>query len=270
MWECLHCRIVFVDVDGTRDRIQELYDHYYDNACFVSPPPTVITSLEELIQFAERFRKNGNWLDIGYGEGAVLRLAESYGWACYGTEISPRALDYGRQQGWAVTSNPSTDPRFEAGAFDVVTMIEVLEHVPDPFGLLTDMASWLRPGGLLYITTPNIHSLNGRILGPSWSIVSPPEHLVLWTIPALRCALRRAGFNVLRIRCHGLNPSEMLARLRYTGDGAESVDRNKSAVALSEAFARTSMRRRVKSAINMCLSASRLGDTVKVWARLER
>jgi SAM-dependent methyltransferase len=225
-----------------------------------------MSSLERLVEYADRFRETGRWLDLGYGEGALLTVAKRRGWSCYGVEVSERVLEYGRGQGWVVTSEPQSDPRFVAGNFDVVTMIEFLEHVTTPARFLDDAGCWLRRGGLLYVTTPNIRSLNGRILGLSWSVVSPPEHIVLWTVRALRSAVARAGFRVFRMRSEGLNPSEILALAR-SRRVENVVDRNKSAIALSEALSRTRARRALKTAINGGLNVLRLGDTLKVWAR---
>jgi SAM-dependent methyltransferase len=254
-------------VEAAAADIVSLYDHYYDRASFQTTP-TVSASLERLVRSAQEFRRTSRWLDIGFGEGGVLAVAQERGWLCYGIELSERALEHGRSRGWVVTSDPSDDPRFEAGTFDVVSMIEFLEHVPTPARILRDAARWLRPGGLLYLTTPNLESLNGRLLGLSWSIVSPPEHAVLWTASALRSALSVAGFRVVRIRSEGLNPVELLARLRSQSNRAP-VDRNQSAFALSEALSRNRFRRALKRVVNAGLSAFRLGDTVKVWALRE-
>src|SRR5262249_6175371 len=151
LFECLRCGAVSpwpANVDTG-----DLYDRYYDQAGFVATP-TATTSLERLVKYADQFRKTGRWLDLGYGEGALLAIAERRGWTCYGVELSGRALEYGRERGWVVASRPQSDPRFVAGDFDVVTMIEFLEHVVAPARFLNDAACWLRPGGLLYVTTP--------------------------------------------------------------------------------------------------------------------
>jgi hypothetical protein len=145
-------------------------------------------------------------------------------------------------------------------------MIETLEHVSEPGRFLNDAACWLRQGGLLYITTPNFRGLNGRMLGLRWSVVSPPEHIVLWTAPALRSAVATAGFRVVRMRTEGLNPSEILTLARWRKED-KPVDRLRSGVALSEAMSRTRARRALKTAINGGLNILRLGDTLKMWAR---
>jgi SAM-dependent methyltransferase len=253
-----------MEPEAAGPEILELYNHYYDRATFETGP-TAAASLERLVRSAEPFRKTGCWLDLGYGEGALLAIAERHGWACHGSEVSPRALECGRQRGWRVTTDPSGDSRFEPATFDVVSMIEFLEHLGDPIRFLGDAARWLRPGGLLYLTTPNAKSLNARLLGLSWSVVSPPEHIVLWTVRALRRVVTEAGFRVIRVRSEGLNPSEILARIRRAGK-VVAVDRNQSALALSEALSHSAVRRALKWTINAGLSTLRSGDTLKVWA----
>jgi len=256
---------VFTPAGAIGAEIIDLYTRYYERATF-DTEHHVARSLEKLVQSSERFRKTGRLLDVGYGEGALLGIAERRGWICGGTEVSPQALDYGRSRGWTVTKDPANDPRFREGAFDVVTMIELLEHLPEPIRFIEDGARLLRRGGLLYLTTPNAGSLNLRILGLRWSVVSPPEHLILWTVYALRQILNAAGFRVLRIRAEGFNPAEILASMRWSTSRRLSVDRVKSARALSEALSRGPVRRGAKVMVNSALSSLQIGDTLKVWA----
>lgn len=248
-----------------RTESDNLYEHYHDAAHFTLAP-LVQASLERVVSLGERSRLTGRWLDFGYGEGGLLDVAQRRGWACYGIEISRSMLDYGSKKGWTVTSDPRGDPRFADRTFDVVTIIEVLEHVADPVCLLSDAARWLRPGGLLYVTTPNARGLNCRILRQAWSVVCPPQHLILWTPRALRMALARAGFNTSRLRAEGFNPAEILAWVRGGRSAAESVNRYESGLALSAALERTRVRRIAKTVVNRGLSSLGLGDTLKVWA----
>jgi SAM-dependent methyltransferase len=257
---------VFVFPRPSSTEIHELYERYHNQATFFTPP-TATASLRRLVLSAEKFRSTGRWLDVGYGEGGLLTIAAEHGWTCYGIEISGRALEHGRRQGWSVSAEPSMDARFARSTFDVVTMIECLEHQSAPLKFLEESVEWLRPEGLLYLTTPNVQSLNCRLLGVNWSIVCPPEHIVLWTAGALRRVLERFGLQILSIRAEGCNPSEMLTRVRLADGGGPPVDRNRAGVALSETLARTRLRRAFKGGVNKCLSALALGDTLKVSAQ---
>lgn len=242
-----------------------LYASYYDR------PRTVLAqvvgaALERVVRGAEPYRQTGRWLDVGYGEGALLSVAARHGWRCHGTEVAADVLGEGLERGWVVDRETVDPERFPPRGFDVVTLIETLEHVPGPRGFLADAARLLRPGGLLFLTTPNADSVNRRLLGTAWSVVSPPEHLTLWTARGLQAAAESLGFQVDRLRTEGLNPVELLARLRPAAAG-EPVPRNEAALALNTAFFRSRWRRACKASINAGLSAFRLGDTLKLWAR---
>ena len=141
MAQCLKCCVVFLNARASEDAVTELYDHYYERARFELPPPAA-AALERLARSSEPYRKANRWLDVGYGEGGLLNIAQHHGWSCYGTEVSPQALGYGQQRGWTVT-NIEDDPRFPNGGFDVVTMIEFLEHAPAPEQFLRAAARWL-------------------------------------------------------------------------------------------------------------------------------
>ena len=262
---CSRCGVTFAPDPADPDEVRDMYDHYYDRPRQTIPASTQ-ASLDNLVASCDRFRRTGRWLDIGYGEGFLLSAAECGRWSCFGTEVSPTALEFGSGQGWAVTADADGDPRFSARGFDIVTMIELLEHVPAPDQFLRSAARLLRPGGLLYFTTPNGESINRRSLGLKWSIFSPPEHLTIWTAAGARKALKRAGFRVQQIRTEGLNPSEMLARLRPVRPSVHAPSRNATAQRLNEAMIRNPLRRLLKAGINTCLSAMKLGDTLKVWA----
>lgn len=266
LWRCVLCGTVFINGVTDERELDQLYDHYYDGSRF-EIPPVVARSLERLVASFEPWRRTGRWLDVGYGEGGLLSIAEQHGWQCYGTEISPPALVYGRQRGWTVSADAEHDARFPAQGFDVVTMIELLEHVPTPDRILQAAARWLRPGGLLYITTPNARSLNRWVLGLDWSVFAPPEHVTIWTVRGLVAALTRNGFTLHRVRSEGLNPAEWLARRRASTGATVTVNRNQAAFALNEALSRSRGRRALKSGINWCLSLLNIGDALKVWAR---
>ena len=81
----------------------------------------------------------------------------------------------------------------------MVTLIDVLEHVPDPAALLAAVHRRLLPGGVLAAVLPNAASLTRRLLGRRWPHYAP-EHLFFWTPAALRRQLAAAGFEVREIR----------------------------------------------------------------------
>jgi 2-polyprenyl-3-methyl-5-hydroxy-6-metoxy-1,4-benzoquinol methylase len=265
LWKCGGCGAIYARAEAVEAETAALYATYYDRPR-TELAPVVEAALARVVRGAAAFRQTGRWLDMGYGEGSLLAVAAADGWQCHGTEVGENVLEEGRSRGWTVARDTADTARFAPGGFDVVTLIETLEHVPGPRGFLADAARLLRPGGLLFLTTPNADSLNRRFLGASWSVISPPEHLTLWTARGLRAAASSLGFRVDRLRTEGLNPVEILARARPSPGGAP-VHRNEAALALNTAFSRSRWRRACKAAVNSGLSLLRVGDTLKLWAR---
>jgi 2-polyprenyl-3-methyl-5-hydroxy-6-metoxy-1,4-benzoquinol methylase len=79
--------------------------------------------------------------------------------------------------------------------FDVVTMWDVLEHVADPQGMLETAWALLRPGGALFVHTPNIDALERRVFG-GWYHSFKPEHLVYFGPQGLVEVAHAAGFTM--------------------------------------------------------------------------
>jgi 2-polyprenyl-3-methyl-5-hydroxy-6-metoxy-1,4-benzoquinol methylase len=258
---CGSCRTVVARVDGRTDAGAADYTRYHSAADY-RVATAAQAALDALVNSARRYRRLGGWLDIGFGEGALLATAERCGWNCAGVEVSPHALALGKNRRWTVLHPDEAGEAFPAGAFDVVTLVEVIEHLTDPVRVLGQAVGWLRPGGLLFATTPNADSLNRRWLGPAWSVFCPPEHLTIWSPRGLRRTLRSLGVGDVRLRTHGLNPGEILAATRSLG---APIHRQRAAESLNEALTRTTTRRLVKRAANAVLSFLKVGDTIKVW-----
>ena len=129
------------------------------------------------------------WLDFGCGLGGFVRFLRGRGFE--------RA--YGFDEGYAASALkeaeiPSLSPgelAQSAGRFDVVTAIEVLEHAVDPVGMLRTIASVLRPGGLLFVTTGNARPFRDRL--SRWPYVQPDVHVSYFEPETLARAMKLAG-----------------------------------------------------------------------------
>ena len=259
---CARCHLTYVDVTHG-DELQEDYEHYYgENSPVV--PELVRRRLHDLVSSFEGYRTHGRLLDVGFGAGWLLRAAADQGWSCWGTELANESLVAARTEPWQVFEGDLLDAAMPPQHFDVITFVEVLEHLPDPLSYLKEATRLLRPGGLLYGTTPNAASANGRILNLDWSIYAAPEHLQLFTPRALKHALASAGLHPLRTHAQGLNPSELKPKTRRAAPGSERVQ---AAYALNERMERSRSSRALRSVLNGILSSTRLGDSLKFYAR---
>ena len=138
----------------------------------------------------------GRLLDVGCGNGAFLQMAQAAGWSVQGLDFDPIAVAEARRQGLAVDLGGIDQLADLAQTYDWITCSHVLEHVHDPQQLLHSIRRLLRPGGTLWLQTPNLDSIGHRTYGPHWVGVDSPRHLTLLTLPSLRRALEKAGFQI--------------------------------------------------------------------------
>lgn len=147
----------------------------------------------------------GAVLDVGCGNGDFLSLARDMGWVAKGIDMDPTAVKVARERGLDVQCvNVEELAVTSEGQFDVITLSHVIEHVHRPVDLLKTLHSMLKPGGVLWLETPNLYSLGHSRFGANWRDLDPPRHLVLFTPDALRRALKEAGFEDIRQRWRGM------------------------------------------------------------------
>jgi SAM-dependent methyltransferase len=245
----------------TGEALHDVYRDHYSGA----PPAGVETRIAEIVRgFAQR-RRTGRLLDVGFGAGLILDAGRRAGWIVSGTEMSASAVAAAAARGLDVVHARLEEARFPAGAFDVVTVAEVLEHLVDPLSLLVEVRRVLRPGGLLWATTPHASGLSARLLGTRWSVVSPQEHVQLFTAAGMRTLLRRAGFRDPHLVLQGVNPYEIVSHFRG-GARIGGAERTRTSQELNEYFSVSRPRAALKTAANAVLSLLRLGDSMKIRA----
>ena len=192
-----------------------------------------------------RYRAGGRALDIGCGSGIYLSFLRRHGWEVAGVDLSPAAAEAARTGfGIEVFPGPVEEAPFAPESFDHIQMSHVIEHLPDPAATMKHVARLLRPGGTLYVETPNLESFGRRTCGPYWFSWDTPRHLFLFSAPTLRRVLEPAGFRVTRMSTYmfdGLfHLSETYRREEeegYQRKGLPDTARRRAAAATVRAFA---------------------------------
>lgn len=142
-------------------------------------------------------------LDVGSGPGFFLLRGRERGWRTLGIEPSSQSAAHSRELGLEIVEE-FLDARSAAalGAFDVVHLSQVLEHIPDPRALLGLVHGLVRPGGLVCVVVPNDFNPFQLALrdacgyAPWW--VAPPHHINFFDFDSLARLLGACGFEVLR------------------------------------------------------------------------
>jgi SAM-dependent methyltransferase len=138
----------------------------------------------------------GRVLDVGAGDGTFVAQLCALGWDARGVEPDADAVAAARARDVPMTHGTLADVHDADGTYDAITLSHVIEHVHDPALELRRVHRLLRPGGLLWIATPNLEALGHRRFRRHWVSLDPPRHLALFTTNSLGGLLRSTGFEV--------------------------------------------------------------------------
>ena len=164
------------------------------------------------LTWLEHHTKPGRLLDVGCAAGYFMLAAKNRRWNVQGVEISEHAAAFARKEfGLDVTVAEFSSFEPEHEAYDLVTLLDVIEHLPDPAGGLRRAHAALKPGGFLFLATPNFASLSARVLGAHWGLLEPDHHFYYFTPRTLDELLNRNGFGVTARRWPLLGITDMIA-----------------------------------------------------------
>jgi SAM-dependent methyltransferase len=131
-------------------------------------------------------------LDVGCSMGSYLQLAQQR-FECHGVEINAETAALARSHGFQVVTGTLADvPGSER--FDVVTMLQVIEHLVEPVDALAHVHRLLKPGGIFYVDTPCVDSASFQLFRERHMHVSSFGHVSLFTKRGLECLAARCGF----------------------------------------------------------------------------
>lgn len=269
---CARCGLTFA---SRRPSDAELEAHY---GSYGDWPDSDLTRrrYREVLRRLEPHRSVGRVLDMGCGAGYFLEEAARAGWEPHGSTVGSLSIDMCRGKGLHVVSAEEAADAFPAAHFDAATAFEVVEHLRDPAVEAALLARVLRPGGLLYCTTPNFDSLSRRLLGPEWRVIAYPEHLIYFTAATLARWIEPFGFRLTKLEVTGISAGELQRALRQRG--RRSACDTERVPAPGGAAAVRGLDERIRGAteagalmpaakrlLNGALTRTRLGDTLKAW-----
>lgn len=242
---------------ATLPRLQEsdlptLYSTYYPRAVID------FNSLENeaaqvLLPGAERFRwlsgtdnqghylarRGDSVLDVGCGSCLSLLELRYLGIEAFGIEADPNVKAVVERYNLNVHIGSIHDCPFPDRQFHLVTLNQVIEHVPDPLLLLQEVSRRLRPGGRIALSFPNVSSLQRRLSGRRWINWHVPYHQHHFNIHSFQRLALQAGFEivmmrtitpnlwtVLQFRASLANPLEGQASMEWSNDPAPPQGRN--------------------------------------------
>ncbi len=177
IYKCKDCKFVFYRKIPTSAQLDAVYSNYSREEYITDISRAKIKS--EFIKILANSDVK-SVLDIACGECYFLDILK---------EINPKLKLYATEHETARERIITKGHKFLQGEFypntelkfDLIIFTEAIEHINDVDAFLKNAYELLNPNGLIYITTPNFSSLERRIMGRKWGMVTPPEHLSYFT-----------------------------------------------------------------------------------------
>lgn len=191
--ECRNCHLIYMNPLENTSKTNE----YYRKARSTHVPivrDSYFRTAQSQLRLVQRHAGGTNLLDIGCAQGFFLFSASKAGYTAEGVELSQDAAEYARREfGLNVEAKRFEETAFGEAHFDVVTLWQVLEHVPHPLMMLKEVRRILKPGGLVVASTPDIGGIPAKVLKKKWWDIKR-LHINQFATSTLANVLRNAGF----------------------------------------------------------------------------
>ena len=270
VYRCRDCNSVFLGQYNITYEA-ELYEYYSQDQGkpkdILFNPLTTISYHKVLDLFAMN-TSGKSILDVGCGRGDFVYAGVQSGWNVNGIELSQTAVEIAQSFGLPVERLDFFSCDISPASYDIVTLFEVLEHLPNPINFIVRAAEIVKPGGLIYLTTPNFDSFDRRVLGTSWPVVQR-EHLTYFTPKTLLSIINKQT-NLTVVSCETRNVSlESLKRIIKIFLWREKIVREsilsfpiQSTDDARKTIQASSILQLIKRGINKLLNATTQGNTI--------
>ncbi len=199
--QCRHCGLLSRAHKPSASEAARWYrEEYWSQYRQEQQGPARDNIFEHALEILDAHRPSrGTLVDMGCGGGALLARAKDDGWKGVGVDLSAEAVEAARARGVEAYVQDCLRCPLPDESADVVTMVNVLDHLPNPWAALEEAWRLLKPSGLLYLRVPNgpVHRVLASI---PWANRVAVFHLFGFGRRAFLHHLPREGFAVLALR----------------------------------------------------------------------
>jgi 2-polyprenyl-3-methyl-5-hydroxy-6-metoxy-1,4-benzoquinol methylase len=202
--------LVYQDLLPDDEGLTRLYDTFIDPKASLdkrlfadhSYYSTMLRSVQLVRKlYIDRIPREAKLLDFGMGWGHWASMAQSFGFSCYGAELSEHRIAYAKSIGIQVCEDVLS-PTFSK-RFDFIHTEQVFEHLANPADVAKQLAVLLKPNGVLKISVPNGTGYKERVANASWraakDALHPMEHINAFSIKSVTALASQAGLRRLRL-----------------------------------------------------------------------
>jgi len=201
--KCNDCGLVLINPRPVPQQSLMTYDHAYSEH-YAGKADRKLRRCRRWVNRARKLVSAGRWLDIGCSIGLVVMAANEAGFAGYGIDVEEWGVAYARNRlGLSnIYRGFLEDQKFPDGFFSVISLYDVIEHVPDLNLLARELKRMLATDGIIDIITPDINHWRVPRDLAAWGEIKPSEHLYYFSKITLSRLLEKHGLRIMQTRFH--------------------------------------------------------------------
>ncbi len=206
--KCQNCGLIYVNPRPVEAELYKIYDDLYFTGerrygiedYFGRGKKTAQKRANETIRIIKQYKKQGNILDVGCAGGIFLNVAIENNFNAYGIEVSKYAVKNAEEKLKSKIELATLEHcTFKNKFFDVITLLDVIEHFSNPYSSLQRVNNLLKDDGIILIYTPNINSLPFYIIKEGWGIIAPEHHIYYFSPITIGMLLDKTGFSIKKM-----------------------------------------------------------------------
>ena len=207
--QCKRCNLTYLNPRPTPKELDKYYKQYFQDQVdpdgkkrnYYAEKQEKMNAFYQEYKKLERFlkKRQGKILDVGCAAGFFLESMPP-SWERYGVEYDKScATEANNIKGVKVKAGSLIKAHYPKESFDVITMLQTIEHMPDPSDNIAEAGRILKKGGLIYLTTPNFDSMTAKVFKENHRLITAPAHLYYFTPRTLATLLRNHCFKVVKV-----------------------------------------------------------------------
>lgn len=205
--ECMTCGLIFLSKRPLASETRDYYEisntnNYYQKEIIQKTISRRKKTFNEHLNYIEKFAHKGKLLDLGASIGIFTEMANARGWKAEGVELNKYAWKYAKQKGLSIFNYSLEECAFGSASYDVVTGWEFISHLTEPYTIIEEAFRILVPGGLIFLSTPNVRGYDYLVLGNNHPTIGY-TYLNLFDETSIKIMLEKIGFIDIEVHAKG-------------------------------------------------------------------
>lgn len=277
--KCQNCGLIYVNPRPTEHELFKIYDDLYFTGerrygiedYFGRGRKSAQKRANETIKIIKKHKYQGNILDVGCAGGIFLQTAIENNFNAYGIEVSRYAVETAEEMlKLKIELGTLEKCSFKNKFFDVITLLDVIEHFPNPCISLQKINDLLKDDGIILIYTPNINSLPFYTIKEGWGIIAPEHHTYYFSPKTIEMMLNKNGFIIKKLWFDEIGITEaFLSHGSFKKVGIKISENDRKKISKNYYFLRDSVRsvfRLIDKKVFVPLLRGQKGSAMKIIA----